>query len=290
MTEHSNDQAPVALGDWCDLGYRQGSGPRPRARWLQTSSCMAVTAARGAANGQGDRGQRWAGPVSLRRTWADAEAVTALAEEAGEGRGADQQRRHLLVRSHGGPGHRGPSITCSTAMCARPTNSLPRWHRGWPGAVTAASSAWTAWPGRVGLAGGAAYGATKAALTAMTRAWAAEFSPSGVRGEHRRARTRLHCRVQAGPDRESGRHHPCSIVARNPRRSLRSSHSSPPTKASYITGAVISRRWRPDSGVRDGQAPMSPAPVIGCAKQVALYEATDGRERLRSGGPGRWSS
>jgi NAD(P)-dependent dehydrogenase (short-subunit alcohol dehydrogenase family) len=35
--------------------------------------------------------------------------------------------------------------------------------------------------GRVGLAGGAAYGGTKAALTAMSRAWAAEFSPAGVR-------------------------------------------------------------------------------------------------------------
>ena len=35
--------------------------------------------------------------------------------------------------------------------------------------------------GQVGLAGGAAYSATKAALAAMTRAWAAEFSPSGVR-------------------------------------------------------------------------------------------------------------
>jgi NAD(P)-dependent dehydrogenase (short-subunit alcohol dehydrogenase family) len=35
--------------------------------------------------------------------------------------------------------------------------------------------------GRIGLAGGAAYGATKASLTAMTRAWAAEFSPAGVR-------------------------------------------------------------------------------------------------------------
>jgi NAD(P)-dependent dehydrogenase (short-subunit alcohol dehydrogenase family) len=35
--------------------------------------------------------------------------------------------------------------------------------------------------GHVGLAGGAAYGATKGALTIMTRAWAAEFSPSGVR-------------------------------------------------------------------------------------------------------------
>jgi NAD(P)-dependent dehydrogenase (short-subunit alcohol dehydrogenase family) len=35
--------------------------------------------------------------------------------------------------------------------------------------------------GQIGLAGGAAYGATKAALSSMTRAWAAEFSPSGVR-------------------------------------------------------------------------------------------------------------
>ena len=35
--------------------------------------------------------------------------------------------------------------------------------------------------GQIGLAGGAAYGATKAAQAAMARAWAAEFSPSGVR-------------------------------------------------------------------------------------------------------------
>ena len=35
--------------------------------------------------------------------------------------------------------------------------------------------------GRIGLSGAAAYGATKAALTAMTRAWAAEYSPSAVR-------------------------------------------------------------------------------------------------------------
>jgi NAD(P)-dependent dehydrogenase (short-subunit alcohol dehydrogenase family) len=33
----------------------------------------------------------------------------------------------------------------------------------------------------IGMAGGAAYGATKAALDAMTRSWAAEFSPYGVR-------------------------------------------------------------------------------------------------------------
>jgi len=35
--------------------------------------------------------------------------------------------------------------------------------------------------GQIGLAGGAAYGATKGAMSSMTRAWAAEFSPSGVR-------------------------------------------------------------------------------------------------------------
>jgi NAD(P)-dependent dehydrogenase (short-subunit alcohol dehydrogenase family) len=35
--------------------------------------------------------------------------------------------------------------------------------------------------GGVGLVGGAAYGATKASLEAMTRAWAAEYSADGVR-------------------------------------------------------------------------------------------------------------
>jgi NAD(P)-dependent dehydrogenase (short-subunit alcohol dehydrogenase family) len=35
--------------------------------------------------------------------------------------------------------------------------------------------------GHVGMPGGAAYGATKGALAAMTRSWAAEFSPAGVR-------------------------------------------------------------------------------------------------------------
>jgi NAD(P)-dependent dehydrogenase (short-subunit alcohol dehydrogenase family) len=35
--------------------------------------------------------------------------------------------------------------------------------------------------GQIGLAGGAAYSATKATLAAMTRSWAAEFSPTGIR-------------------------------------------------------------------------------------------------------------
>ncbi|MFD7092134.1 SDR family NAD(P)-dependent oxidoreductase [Streptomyces sp. NPDC059896] len=35
--------------------------------------------------------------------------------------------------------------------------------------------------GQIGLAGGAAYSATKAALAALTRSWAAEYGPRGVR-------------------------------------------------------------------------------------------------------------
>jgi len=35
--------------------------------------------------------------------------------------------------------------------------------------------------GQIGLDGGAAYGSTKAALGSLTRSWAAEFSPAGVR-------------------------------------------------------------------------------------------------------------
>jgi NAD(P)-dependent dehydrogenase (short-subunit alcohol dehydrogenase family) len=35
--------------------------------------------------------------------------------------------------------------------------------------------------GHIGMPGNAAYGATKGALAAMTRSWAAEFSPAGVR-------------------------------------------------------------------------------------------------------------
>jgi NAD(P)-dependent dehydrogenase (short-subunit alcohol dehydrogenase family) len=35
--------------------------------------------------------------------------------------------------------------------------------------------------GQIGLSGGAVYGATKAAMVALTRSWAAEFSPRGVR-------------------------------------------------------------------------------------------------------------
>ena len=84
--------------------------------------------------------------------------------------------------------------------------------------------------GQIGLAGGAAYGATKATLAAMTRSWAAEFSPAGVRVNA----------VAAGPvaDRRAPRPSasrpsgppPCSPAPPGPPRSPRSSRSSRPRR------------------------------------------------------------
>lgn len=47
----------------------------------------------------------------------------------------------------------------------------------------------------LGLAGSAAYAATKAALASFTRSWAAEYSPSGVRGRLRQSHTSLTKRI-----------------------------------------------------------------------------------------------
>src|SRR4051794_29212203 len=61
--------------------------------------------------------------------------------------------------------------------------------RGHGGIISLSSMA-----GGVGLVGGAAYGATKASLEAMTRAWAAEYSGSGCAStrSHRDLSTRPH--------------------------------------------------------------------------------------------------
>jgi len=92
--------------------------------------------------------------------------------------------------------------------------------------------------GQIGRAGGAAYGATKATLAAMTRSWAAEFSPSGVRVNA----------IAAGPVRTNGAA-PGRIAALGA-TTLLARPAQPgeiagviaflaSPKASYITGAVI---------------------------------------------------
>jgi NAD(P)-dependent dehydrogenase (short-subunit alcohol dehydrogenase family) len=92
--------------------------------------------------------------------------------------------------------------------------------------------------GQIGLPGGAAYSATKATLAAMTRSWAAEFSPSGVRVNA----------IAAGPVLTSGAA-PERIEALGA-TTLLTRPAQPgeiaeviaflaSPKASYITGAVI---------------------------------------------------
>jgi NAD(P)-dependent dehydrogenase (short-subunit alcohol dehydrogenase family) len=91
--------------------------------------------------------------------------------------------------------------------------------------------------GRVGLAGGAAYGATKAALTAMSPAWAAEYSPAGVR-----VNTVAPGPVYTGADPELIKQLGATTLLGRAARAEEIGEvvaflASP--KASYITGAVI---------------------------------------------------
>ncbi|MCU1461192.1 MAG: family NAD(P)-dependent oxidoreductase [Acidimicrobiales bacterium] len=92
--------------------------------------------------------------------------------------------------------------------------------------------------GQIGLAGAAAYGATKAALSSMTRAWAAEFSPRGVRVNA----------VAAGPvstrpqDRERFDALGATTLlnrAADPSEIAEAVGFLASPRASYITGAVI---------------------------------------------------
>jgi NAD(P)-dependent dehydrogenase (short-subunit alcohol dehydrogenase family) len=92
--------------------------------------------------------------------------------------------------------------------------------------------------GQVGMPGGAAYGATKAALASMTRSWAAEFSPAGVRVNTVGAGP-VYTAIQ--PPEVTEAVGATTIMARAAQpaeiASLIAFLASP--KASYITGAVI---------------------------------------------------
>ena len=97
------------------------------------------------------------------------------------GRCAGQQRRLVLVRAHRRPRRRHLRRAVRQQRPRAPTSSSRRSRPRWRPTAAAASSTSPAWPANIGIAGAAAYGGTKATLAAMTRSWAAEFSPRGVR-------------------------------------------------------------------------------------------------------------
>ena len=93
--------------------------------------------------------------------------------------------------------------------------------------------------GEVGMAGGAAYSATKAALDAMTRSWAAEFSPAGVR-VNTVASGPVYTAIQPASQTEAVGATTVMSRAAQPAEiaSVITFLASP--RASYITGAIIS--------------------------------------------------
>lgn len=92
--------------------------------------------------------------------------------------------------------------------------------------------------GQIGLAGAAAYSATKATLIAMTRSWAAEFSPAGVRVNAVAAGPVLTAGTEPGRIEALGA---TTLLARAAQPSeiaeVIAFLASP--RASYITGAVL---------------------------------------------------
>jgi hypothetical protein len=107
--------------------------------------------------------------------------------------------------------------------------------------------------GWVGLVGGAAYGATKASLEAMSRAWAAEFSASGVR-VNAIAPGPVYTPSPSGPEfiTALGETTPMHRASQPEEIAEVVAFLASP-RASYITGTTRRRRRRTQSGLASGR-------------------------------------
>jgi NAD(P)-dependent dehydrogenase (short-subunit alcohol dehydrogenase family) len=92
--------------------------------------------------------------------------------------------------------------------------------------------------GQGGMPGGAAYGATKAALASMTRSWAAEFSPAGVR-VNAVASGPVYTAIQPPEQTEAVGATTIMNRAAQPSEIAEVIAFLASPKASYITGAVV---------------------------------------------------
>jgi NAD(P)-dependent dehydrogenase (short-subunit alcohol dehydrogenase family) len=96
----------------------------------------------------------------------------------------------------------------------------------------------SAMAGRIGLAGGAAYGATKAALASLTQGWTAEYSPRGVR-VNAVAAGPIHTRPEARQRSDSLGATTALHRASEPSEIAEVVALLASPRASYITGAVV---------------------------------------------------